>query len=58
MLRIRNSIVYDTLQQFGFSKHRLGAALMTCVVPYLPCDAVKIAIAAILINRLNKYIKL
>ncbi len=36
----------------------LGAALMTCVVPYLPCDAAKIAIAAVLINKLNKYIRI
>lgn len=36
----------------------LGAALMTCVVPFLPGDAAKIAVAAVLINRLHKYIKI
>ena len=36
----------------------LAAALMTCVVPYLLFDAVKIAVSAILVNRLDKIIKL
>lgn len=35
----------------------LGSALMLCVVPYLPFDAVKIVISAVLVNRLHKYIK-
>ncbi len=36
----------------------IAAALMTCVVPYLLFDAVKIAAAAVLVNRLDKIIKL
>lgn len=33
-------------------------ALMTCVVPYLLFDGAKIAVSAILVNRLDKIIKL
>ncbi len=36
----------------------LGAALMTCVVPFLIPDAAKIAAAAILVNRLYKVVRL
>lgn len=36
----------------------IAAALMTCVVPYLLFDAAKIAVSAILVNRLDKIIKL
>lgn len=35
-----------------------AAALMLCVVPYLIADALKIAIAAVLCNRLGKIIRL
>lgn len=35
-----------------------AAALMLCVVPYLIADALKIAVAAVLCNRLGKVIKL
>lgn len=36
----------------------LGGALMVCVVPFLIPDAVKIAVAAILVNRLDKVLKI
>ncbi len=39
----------------------VAAALMVCVVPFIPGDALKIALAAILVRRLNpvlqKYLK-
>lgn len=34
-----------------------GAALMTCVVPYLLPDAAKIVLACLLVSRLKRYIK-
>lgn len=33
------------------------SALTTCVIPFLIPDAVKIAVAAILVNRLKKFVK-
>lgn len=36
----------------------IGGALMVCVVPFLIPDAVKIAFAAILVNRLDKVLKI
>ncbi len=36
----------------------LWAALGLCVVPYLLFDAAKIAVAAVLVNRVHKYVKL
>lgn len=33
------------------------SALSTCVVPFLIPDAVKIAVAAVLVNRLKKFVK-
>ena len=35
----------------------VGYALMMCVVPYLAADFVKLAVAAILAVRLQKFIK-
>ena len=35
----------------------LANALSLCVVPFLPFDAVKIAVSAVLVNRLHKFIK-
>lgn len=35
----------------------LAKALSLCVLPYLPFDAVKIAISAVLVNRLHRFIK-
>lgn len=36
----------------------IKAALMACVVPFIPIDLVKIALASILDNRLGKYVNL
>lgn len=36
----------------------LYSALGLCVFPYLPFDAAKIAVAVVLVNRLNKIVKL
>lgn len=36
----------------------ISSALMMCVVPYLPFDALKIIASVILINRIDKVIKL
>lgn len=36
----------------------LGSALSMCVIPFLPFDAIKIAVSAVLVNRLHKFIKL
>ncbi len=36
----------------------LWEALMMCVIPYLPFDALKIAAAAVLVNRLYKAVQL
>ncbi|MDE5973732.1 MAG: biotin transporter BioY [Eubacterium sp.] len=38
-------------------KVTFASALTTCVVPFLIPDAVKIAVAAILVNRLKKFVK-
>lgn len=46
--------VYNTTMS-GIS---IGSALMLCVVPYLPFDALKILAATVLVNRLNKVVKL
>lgn len=35
-----------------------GAALMLCVVPYIPFDAIKIAAAVFLVKRLDKFVNL
>ena len=34
------------------------AALLTCVVPFLLADAAKIVVATVLVNRLDKIVKL
>lgn len=34
-----------------------GAALMTCVVPYLPADAAKIALAVLIVRRVRPHLK-
>lgn len=39
-------------------KMRLVESLLLCVVPYLIADALKIAFSAVLVNRLDKVIKL
>lgn len=36
----------------------LGSAISLCVLPFLPFDAVKIAVSATLVNRLHKFFKL
>ncbi|MDO4869916.1 MAG: biotin transporter BioY [Bacillota bacterium] len=42
---------------FMFTTHTpLGAAMVTCVIPFLPGDALKIAAGTILARRLKKYI--
>lgn len=38
-------------------KVTFASALTTCVIPFLIPDAVKIAVAAILVNRLKKFVK-
>ena len=38
-------------------KVTFASALTTCVVPFLIPDAVKIAVAAVLVNRLKKFVK-
>ena len=38
-------------------KVSFASALSTCVVPFLLPDAVKIALAAVLVNRLKKFVK-
>lgn len=38
-------------------KVTFASALATCVIPFLIPDAVKIAVAAILVNRLKKFVK-
>ncbi len=40
------------------TKTDIWSALMLCVVPYLIGDALKIAVASVLVNRLDKIIKL
>lgn len=47
-------VIYNT-SMGGIS---LGGALMMCVVPYLPFDALKIALAVVLVNRLYKIVRL
>jgi len=47
-------VIYSRqVEPIGFT-----AALMMCVVPYLLFDAVKIAAAAVVVNRLDKIIRL
>lgn len=36
----------------------IANALSLCVLPFLPFDAIKIAVSAVLVNRLHKFIKL
>lgn len=38
-------------------KVTFASALTTCVIPFLIPDAVKIAVAAVLVNRLKKFVK-
>lgn len=35
----------------------LMSAMSACVIPFLPFDAIKIAVAAVLVNRLQKFVK-
>lgn len=38
-------------------KVSIPSAVATCVLPFLPADAVKIAVAAVLVNRLKRFVK-
>lgn len=47
-------VIYNT-SMGGIS---LWSALTMCVIPYLPFDALKIILAVVLVNRLDKIVKL
>ena len=46
--------LFGTLWYMGISKTPLIPALMGCVVPFLPGDALKIALATVIIGKLRK----
>lgn len=50
--------LFGTVWFMAVTKTDFLAALMLCVVPYLIADGLKIAVASILVNRLDKIIKL
>lgn len=47
-----------TVWYMFLTKINLTVALMSCVIPFLPVDALKIILAAFLCTRLHKHIKL
>ena len=52
------TIWFMTVYSMQTGSISLGGALMMCVVPYLPFDALKIAAAVVLVNRIDKVVKL
>ncbi len=55
---IFGTIWFLTVYNMNMGTISLGGALMMCVVPYLPFDALKIAAAVVLVNRLDKVVRL
>lgn len=49
--------LFGTVWYVAAYKVGFAAALSTCVLPFLIPDAVKIALAAVLVNRLKKFVK-
>ena len=47
LLRIRHSMVHDK------HRHPARSAMLLCVIPFLPGDALKIIVAAILVKKLR-----
>lgn len=50
--------IFGTVWFSIVTKTDIWASIMLCVVPYLIADALKIAVASVLVNRLDKIIKL
>ena len=50
--------LFGTLWFMVFSSTDFLSSLMLCVVPYLPADALKIACASVIVNRMDKIIRL